>query len=134
MMISEKSIIVKINKSMIIIYCYFNYRNVIIKTNLFNLTYKITDEEGNNILVYSLKEVQTKLNGLKNWLRKNVVPVNSNVRDITGLAYSPGTIWRKFDPCVNITKNITKNINSIFDIKPYLCLKNVNSPKNIKMP
>jgi len=82
-----------------------------VKTNLFNLTYYITDDEGNNILLYSLKEVQTKLNGLKKWLRRNVIPVNSNIRDITGTAHSPGTIWRRFDPCVNVTKNVTTDIN-----------------------
>lgn len=82
-----------------------------IKTNLFNLTYKITDDDGNYVLLYSLKEVQTKLNGLKKWLRKNVIPINSNVRDITGLAYSPATLWRRFDPCVNITKNVVSDSN-----------------------
>jgi hypothetical protein len=44
-----------------------------VKTNLLNLTYRITDEEGNNTYLYTLKEIQVKLNGLKNWLRKNVL-------------------------------------------------------------
>lgn len=96
-----------------------------IKTNLFNLTYKITDEEGNYILLYSLKEVQTKLNGLKKWLRKNVIPINSNVRDITGLAYSPGILWRRFDPCVNITKNVVSDSNAAINFN-YMVTRSFN--------
>lgn len=96
-----------------------------IKTNLFNLTYKITDEDGNNILLYSIKEVQTKLNGLKNWLRRNVIPVNSNIRDITGLAHSPGTLWRRFDPCVNITKNVVYDNNSAVNFN-YMVTRSFN--------
>ncbi len=96
-----------------------------VKTNLFNLTYKITDEEGNYILLYSLKEIQTKLNGLKKWLRRNVVPISSNIRDITGLAYSPGTIWRRFDPCVNITKNVVMDSNTSVNFN-YMVSRNFN--------
>lgn len=55
-----------------------------IKTNLFNLTYNITDENGNNITLYSLNEVQIKLNKLKKWLRRNVMPLSTNLVDITG--------------------------------------------------
>jgi hypothetical protein len=77
------------------------------KTNLMNLTYNITDEEGNNINVYSLKDVQIKLNGLKNWLRKWVIPVNSNIRDITGVSQNVGTTWRRFDPSTNIFDQLT---------------------------
>jgi hypothetical protein len=40
-------------------------------TNLFNLTYFITDKDGTNILTYSLDEVIIKLQGLKYWLKKN---------------------------------------------------------------
>jgi len=77
------------------------------KTNLMNLTYRITDEEGNNVNVYSLSDVQIKLNGLKSWLRKWVIPVNSNLRDITGLAENVGTIWRRFDASTNVTSQMT---------------------------
>lgn len=96
-----------------------------VKTNLFNLTYKITDEDGNYILLYSLKEIQTKLNGLKNWLRRNVVPINSNIRDITGLAYSPGVLWRRFDPCVNITKTVVTDYNTSVNFN-YMVSRNFN--------
>ena len=56
-------------------------------TNLFNLTYQITDKEGNNVLNYTLQEVQTKLNGLKHWLEKNIIPITHKILDITGNAY-----------------------------------------------
>ena len=55
-------------------------------TNLFNLTYRITDKEGNNVLLYSLAEVQIKLQGLKYWLQKNIIPLTHKILDITGRA------------------------------------------------
>ena len=55
-------------------------------TKLFNLTYLITDKQGNNLLSYSLQEVQTKLNGLKHWLEKNIIPISHTILDITGKA------------------------------------------------
>jgi len=55
-------------------------------TNLFNLTYRITDKEGNNILYYTLEEVQKKLQGLKYWLQKNIIPITHKILDITGRA------------------------------------------------
>jgi hypothetical protein len=55
-------------------------------TNLFNLTYRITDREGNNVLIYSLAEVITKLMGLKRWLQSNVIPITHKIYDITGRA------------------------------------------------
>lgn len=55
-------------------------------TNLFNLTYRITDKEGNNLLTYSLEEVQKKLQGLKYWLQKNIIPITHKILDITGRA------------------------------------------------
>lgn len=54
------------------------------ETNLFNLTYRITDKEGNNVLTYTLDEVQTKLQGLKYWLQKNIIPISHKIMDITG--------------------------------------------------
>jgi len=57
-----------------------------IDTNLFNLTYKITDKEGNNILLYTVQEIQTKLQGLKYWLQKNIIPITHKILDITGRA------------------------------------------------
>ena len=55
-------------------------------TNLFNLTYRITDRDGNNVLLYSLAEVVTKLMGLKRWLESNVIPISHRILDITGRA------------------------------------------------
>ena len=54
-------------------------------TNLFNLTYNITDEDGNNITLYSLEEVIIKLVGLKKWLMNNVIPITHKIKDITGV-------------------------------------------------
>jgi len=55
-------------------------------TNLFNLTFNITDKLGNNKLLFSLDEVLIKLTGLKKWLESNVVPLTHNILDITGRA------------------------------------------------
>ena len=55
-------------------------------TNLFNLTFRITDKEGNNVLYYTLEEVQKKLQGLKYWLQKNIIPITHKILDITGRA------------------------------------------------
>ena len=96
-----------------------------VKTNLLNLTYRITDEEGNNVYLYTLKEVQVKLNGLKNWLRRNVIPVNSNVRDITGVSESTSTNWRRFDPGTNFTKNVTSHTNEAVNVN-YTSTKSFN--------
>jgi hypothetical protein len=56
-------------------------------TNSFNLTYFITDKEGNYILNYSLEEIIIKLQGLKYWLKKNIIPLTHKILDITGNAY-----------------------------------------------
>ena len=57
------------------------------ETNLFNLTYKITDKQGNNVLNYTLDEVIIKLQGLKYWLKRNIIPLTHKIMDITGNAY-----------------------------------------------
>ena len=57
------------------------------ETTLFNLTYFITDIEGNYILNYSLDEIIIKLQGLKFWLKKNIVPLTHTILDITGRAF-----------------------------------------------
>lgn len=67
------------------------------KTNLFNLTYKITDEDGNNVLTYTLEEVQYKLAKLKNWLRRNVIPISANLLDITGVADTTHMLYQEYD-------------------------------------
>ena len=53
-------------------------------TKLFNLTYRFTDFEGNSIATYSQEEALIKLQGLKRWLRKNIVPITHDILDITG--------------------------------------------------
>lgn len=60
------------------------------ETNLFNLTYNITDKEGNNVLLYSIDEVIIKLQGLKYWLQKNIIPLTHKILDITGRAHFVG--------------------------------------------
>jgi len=67
------------------------------KTNLFNLTYKITDEDGNNILLYSLDDVQIKLNKLKRWLKRNILPLSTNIIDITGVAEVVSQNYQNYD-------------------------------------
>lgn len=54
------------------------------ETNLFNLTYRITDNSGYSVLGYSLDEVIIKLAGLKNWLETNIIPITHDILDITG--------------------------------------------------
>lgn len=56
-------------------------------TNLFNLTYAITDKEGNIVLNYSIDEIIIKLQGLKYWLKRNIIPLTHKILDITGKAY-----------------------------------------------
>ena len=60
------------------------------ETNLFNLTYFITDKEGNYKLNYTIDEVTIKLQGLKFWLKKNIIPLTHKILDITGRSYFTG--------------------------------------------
>lgn len=85
--------------------------NNYIKTNLFNLTYKITDSEGNYIDMYSLDEVQRKLIGMVKWLRKNIIPLSSNIMDITGVANTVGTMYINYN-AANYAKKITTNLTN----------------------
>ena len=57
------------------------------ETNLFNLTYFITDKDGTVTLNYSIDEVIIKLQGLKYWLKKNIIPLTHKILDITGRSY-----------------------------------------------
>ncbi|NBP01681.1 MAG: hypothetical protein EBU90_16405 [Proteobacteria bacterium] len=59
-------------------------------TNNFNLTYKITDKEGNYVLNYELDEIIIKLQGLKYWLKRNIIPLTHNITDITGNSWTSG--------------------------------------------
>ena len=61
------------------------------ETNMFNLTYDITDKEGQNVLNYTLDEVTIKLQGLKYWLKKNIIPLTHKILDITGRSYFTGS-------------------------------------------
>jgi hypothetical protein len=74
------------------------------ETNLFNLTYRITDKSGNNVLEYTLDEVIIKLQGLKYWLSRNIIPLTHKILDITGEAY------------FNSVNSITHNL---YDIQIY---------------
>jgi hypothetical protein len=80
-------------------------------TNLFNLTYQITDKDGNNVLSYSLSEVILKLEGLKYWLQKNVIPITHRIMDITGRADFIGTsgiVHKSYDAKIlNINQSMT---------------------------
>lgn len=80
-------------------------------TNLFNLTYKITDKEGNFVLGYSVEEASIKLAGLKKWLTKNVIPLTHKILDVTGRADFVQTNYithQSFDVTIlNIHNNIT---------------------------
>lgn len=78
------------------------------KTNLFNLTYRITDTEGNYVQTYSLEEAQYKLNGLKHWLIDNIVPLSANIVDITGVADTVSTMYQHNDVSNQITKFTTE--------------------------
>ena len=88
------------------------------KTNLFNLTYKITDEDGNNVLIYSLDEAQIKLNKLKRWLKRNILPLSTNIVDITGVADVVSNHYQNFDVSNQSIKpyssNETTSINFVY--------------------
>jgi len=79
-----------------------------LKTNLFNLTYQITDFDGNYIDMYSLDDVQRKLTKMVNWLRRNIIPLSANILDITGVANTRNTLYVNFN-AANYVKKITIN-------------------------
>lgn len=83
-----------------------------LKTNLFNLTYKITDFDGNYLYLYSLDEVQIKLNGLVDWLRKHIIPLSANILDITGEAHVPASLYANFNGSNYVKKVTTSQINT----------------------
>ena len=56
------------------------------ETNMFNLTYFITNKEGDYILNYSLDEIIIKQQGLKYWLKRNIIPLTHKIMDITSEA------------------------------------------------
>lgn len=87
------------------------------ETNLFNLTYNITDNDGNYILLYTLDEILTKLSGLKLWLKKNIIPLTHRIKDITGKA--------SFTTDVNIYHSTGKTV--------VLCSTDEITPVNFKV-
>lgn len=85
------------------------------KTNLLNLTYPITDEEGNYVLLYSLEEAQTKLQELKKWLIRNLLPLNTNIIDITGVADTLGSAQLKNDVSNQVQKSTLTQASTNID-------------------
>jgi hypothetical protein len=57
------------------------------ETNMFNLTYNITDKDGSTVIGYSIDEIIIKLQGLKYWLKRNIIPLTHKILDITGRSY-----------------------------------------------
>ena len=100
-------------------------------TNLFNLTYFITDKEGNNLLNYSLNEVIIKLQGLKYWLKRNIIPLTHSIKDILGVASFRQTngVRHKLNK-VNI-KNIKENMTPIVGKLDEAYLMPVNSGSTV---
>ena len=83
------------------------------KTNLFNLAYRITDEDGNNVLIYSLDEVQYKLTKLKSWLRKNIIPISANLLDITGVSDTTQTLYQDYDESNQTKKSVVERNSTV---------------------
>ena len=83
------------------------------KTNLFNLSYSITDIDGNNILIYSLDEVQMKLTKLKTWLRKHIIPLSTNLVDITGVSDTSQTLYQNYDESNQVKKSVVNRSSSV---------------------
>lgn len=83
------------------------------KTNLFNLSYSITDIDGNNVLIYSLDEVQTKLTKLKTWLRRYIVPLSTNLVDITGVSDTNQTLYQNYDESNQVKKSVVNRNSSV---------------------
>jgi hypothetical protein len=83
------------------------------KTNLFNLNYQITDENGDNVLIYSLEEVQYKLTKLKTWLRQNIIPISANLLDITGVATTNQTLYQDYDESNQTQKSVVERKSTV---------------------
>lgn len=81
-------------------------KNHLFKTNLFNLTYRITDEYGNNVQMYNNNEVIKKLNSLKKWLKTHIMPLNTKFLDITGISSSLSSTSKKHITGYNVIKHV----------------------------
>jgi hypothetical protein len=86
-----------------------------LKTNLFNLTYRITDFDGNYVNMYSLEEVQIKLTKLVKWLRRHIIPLSANILDITGLAYVPTTLYTNYNGANWVKKTVLNQSNTVIN-------------------
>lgn len=92
-----------------------------VKTRLFNLTYRITDSEGNIVLAYSLDEVITKLLGLKKWLRDKIMPVGTRIKDLTGRGETTTTTGLWHDVKTSKKLHINEQLTVVdFKIEGYL--------------
>jgi len=83
------------------------------KTNLFNLSYDITDNDGNNVLIYTLDEIQYKLTKMKKWLRQNIIPVSANLLDITGVADTNNTLYQDYDESNQTIKSVVERKTTV---------------------
>lgn len=63
------------------------------KTNFLGLAIPWTDLEGDFTLVNSLEDTFTKLYGLSDWLKRNVIPLTIHILDIRAEAYLPTTTY-----------------------------------------
>ncbi len=88
-------------------------QNIWKKTNLFNLAYRITDEDGNNVLIYTLDEVQYKLTLMKKWLRKNIIPISANLLDITGVSDTTNTLYQEYDESNQTKKSVVQRSSTV---------------------
>ena len=81
------------------------------ETNFLNLTYDITNKDGDNILTYSIDDISIKLQGLKIWLKNNIIPLTHKILDITGKSYFKGgtsITHKSYDvKIINIRENMT---------------------------
>jgi hypothetical protein len=91
----------------------YQHQNTWKKTNLFNLAYRITDEDGNNVLIYSLNEVQYKLTKLKTWLRLNIIPISANLLDITGVVDTNHTLYQDYDESNQTIKSVVERNSTV---------------------
>lgn len=91
------------------------------KTNLFNLTYQITDFDGNSVLAYTLDEVIVKLQGLKKWLQKETIPVGKRILDITGHTQVHEEVQISHDMKQVISIDVVDNLTPVnFNAEAYL--------------
>lgn len=91
------------------------------KTNMFNLTYQITDFDGNSVLAYTLDEVIIKLQGLKKWLQKETIPIGKRILDITGHTQVREEVQISHDLKQVISIDVTNDLTPVnFKTEAYL--------------